>query len=85
MTTSDNVILEFLSEHDIAVPPMVLAWNINNISYPTVQRRLPKLETAGLVTRLDDPEGYRRITDLGERYLAGELSDREIERIEDAL
>jgi len=57
MTKSDDAILELLDECGIAIPPRAIAFNIENVSRPTIDRRLPKLEDAGLVERYDDPQG----------------------------
>ncbi len=79
MTKSDDAILELLDECGIAIPPRAIAFNIENVSRPTIDRRLPKLEEAGLVERYDDPQGYTRITKRGRAYLAGELDVDELE------
>jgi len=79
MTKSDDAILELLDECGIAIPPRAIAFNIENVSRPTIDRRLPKLEEAGLVERYDDPQGYTRITARGRAYLAGEINADELE------
>ncbi len=79
MTKSDDAILEFLQEHGLALPPKAIAFNIENVSQPTVDRRLPKLEQAGLVKRFEEPQGYTEITDRGRAYLAGEIDAAELE------
>jgi len=79
MTKSDDAILELLEESGIAIPPRAIAFNIGNVSRPTVDRRLPKLEQAGLVDRYDDPQGYTEITDRGRAYLDGDLDADELE------
>jgi DNA-binding MarR family transcriptional regulator len=81
MTKSDDAILEFLAHHGIALPPTAIAFNIQNVSRPTIDRRLPKLEEAGLVKRYEDPQGYTEITDRGREYLAGELDADDLEDI----
>jgi len=80
MTKSDDAILELLDECGIAIPPRAIAFNIENVSRPTIDRRLPKLEEAGLVERYDDPQGYTRITDFGRAYLTGEIDADELEK-----
>jgi len=80
MTKSDDAILELLDECGIAIPPRAIAFNIENVSRPTVDRRLPKLEEAGMVERYDDPQGYTLITDRGRAYLAGEIDAEELEK-----
>ena len=79
MTKSDDAILELLDECGIAIPPRAIAFNIENVSRPTIDRRLPKLEVADLVERYEDPQGYTRITDRGRAYLAGDINADELE------
>lgn len=79
MTKSDDVILEFLDEKDIAAPPMVISFNVDGISYPTVQRRTAELVKAGLLRKHDEPQGYVEITDKGRTYLRGDLDGSELE------
>lgn len=63
----------------IAIPPRAIAFNVDNVSRPTIDRRLPKLEDAGLVERYTDPQGYTRITNRGRAYLVGELDASDLE------
>ena len=79
MTKSDDAILELLDECGIAIPPRAIAFNVDNVSRPTIDRRLPKLEDAGLVERYTDPQGYTRITNRGRAYLVGELDASDLE------
>ena len=81
MTKSDDAILELLDESGIAIPPRAMAFNIENVSRPTIDRRLPKLEDAGLVKRYTDPRGYTEITDRGRAYLSGELDAEDLEDV----
>lgn len=78
MTPSDDVILEFLDEIDICVPPRVISFN-RNLSQPTVDRRLSKLEKADLVQRYSEPRGYTEITDNGRAYLRGDIDAEDLE------
>lgn len=85
MTGSDDRILEFLEQldgafpnRDVAVPAGVLIHAIENMSEATVHRRLNKLENAGLIERLDDPDGYIKIDDLGKDYLEGTVGADEL-------
>jgi len=78
MTKSDDVILEFLDEKGIAAPPMVISFNVDGISYPTVQRRVAELAANALLKRYDDPQGYVEITDKGRKYLRGDLDPDEL-------
>ena len=81
MTRSDDAILEFLADHDIALPPTAISYNIDNMSRPTVDRRLPNLEVAGLVKRHDAPQGYTEITERGRAYLSGDIDSEELENV----
>ncbi|QCC48900.1 helix-turn-helix domain-containing protein [Halobellus limi] len=78
MTKSDDAILELLAEAGIAIPPTAIAFNIENVSRPTVDRRLPNLEAVGLVKRFDEPQGYTEITEKGKLYLAGDLDEDDL-------
>jgi DNA-binding PadR family transcriptional regulator len=72
MTKSDPAILEFFEEHEIAMPPAVVSFNITGVSHPTVKRRMPKLAEHGLLEKVEGKRGYYRITEVGQQYLAGE-------------
>ena len=84
MTGNDDSILEFLDEHDVALPPRGLEINLQReqvgISYRTINRRLKELQDAGLVEKIDEKSGYYAITEKGRNYLAGELDASELER-----
>jgi len=82
MTRSDDEILEFLANtpaDPLRATPKVIAANVS-VSRPTVQRRLSKLLDGGLVEKVltEDFEGMYAITDLGERYLAGDADEDEL-------
>lgn len=79
MTKSDPAILELFYEAGIAMPPAVVSYNIDGVSHPTVKRRLPKLAEHGLLEKVDDSKGYYRITDLGRRYVEGDVTKDELE------
>jgi predicted transcriptional regulator len=78
MTKSDDAVLELLLDTGIALPPAVIAFNID-VSHPTVRRRLPKLLEHGLVRKADEDKGYYEITEKGRQYLAGDLDASELE------
>jgi hypothetical protein len=61
-----------------AAPP--IDDRVENVSRPTINRCLPKLERAGLVKRYEDPQGYTEITDRGRDYL---LDDPDADDLED--
>lgn len=79
MTKSDDVILEWLDNHDIAVPPQVITFNVPSLTYSTTKRRLKELEGHGLVSRYDEPQGYVEITEAGRKYLSGELNAEDLQ------
>lgn len=80
MTLSDSVILEFLQEKDLELPPKPLYRNLNRhghtIGYSTVQLRLSNLLENGYLEKDDD--GYYQLSEKGERWLAGELDEDSI-------
>lgn len=84
MTPADNTVLDFLSGHDVeefCAPPKVVALN-TDISASHVRKRMLKLRDAGLLERITDSQGYYRLTGLGQRYLDGEITEREGEQLE---
>ncbi len=81
MTTAEReqVILQFLAEHELALPLTPIFENLRRnqgitFSKRTVKRRLEALEEDGYVQRLDIGRGYWEITDEGRAYLE-ELRD----------
>lgn len=82
---SDVDILDFLNEHtieDFEAPPTAIAINME-LAEGTVWNRVRVLNDAGLIERTDEKRGYYRITAMGRRYLADELTDDEREHLED--
>lgn len=78
MTRGDNHILEFLHEKEIVATPKVIALNID-FTRQYVNERIARLAAAGLLDRIQ--RGVYQISDLGERYLIGDLTDEEEERL----
>ncbi|WP_049894599.1 winged-helix domain-containing protein [Halogranum rubrum] len=82
MSLKDGLILEFLAEHDLELPPKPLYRNLNRhghqIGYSTVRLRLSELEKHGLVQEVGGGS-YYEITETGHRYLEGELTPDELE------
>lgn len=79
MRLSDVDILEFLNGHSLqefVAPPTVIAVNMG-LSEGTVWQRVRILNAAGLLDRTDEDRGYYASTDLGQRYLTGDLTDDE--------
>ncbi|RLM66782.1 phage repressor protein [Halorubrum sp. Atlit-8R] len=81
MTLSDSIVLEFLSSHDLELPPKALHANLDrhghDIGYSTVQLRLSELEEHGFVSKADS--GYYQVTEKGQRWLDHELSEDELD------
>lgn len=76
MTRSDDRTLEFLDDKGIVASASVIAVNIDyNPNY--ISRRCRRLAEAGLIQRIDS-SNYR-LTDVGERYLSGEIDPDELE------
>lgn len=82
---SDLSILEFLNGHELEeyeAPPTAIAVNMD-LAEGTVWNRVRVLSTAGLIDRTDEDRGYYRITSMGERFLAGDLTNDERQQLED--
>jgi repressor of nif and glnA expression len=76
MTQADERIMEFLQEKDIVASPSVIAANIDYTG-EYISRRCRKLADAGLLQRVD-ASNYR-ITEIGERFLEGDVEEDEID------
>lgn len=85
MALNDSVVLEFLHEHDMELPPKPLFRNLNRhghkIGYSTVRLRLSELESHGLLEK--DGDGYYELTDLGRQWVEGDLSEDDLDQLED--
>ncbi len=75
MTQADERILEFLFEKDIVASPSVIAANIDYTG-EYISRRCRKLASVGLIQRID-ASNYR-ITEFGEKFLAGEVDSKDL-------
>ena len=82
MNKACDPVLEFLADHDIAVPIGVLD-NELEPSYPTIDRATTKLEERGFIEKDDQYESFWRITDRGKGYLDGDVDASKFEHIED--
>jgi hypothetical protein len=71
MVPMDDEILELFHSVHLVLTPAIIAYNIDR-SREEVNRRLSELVDRGLVERAE--RGKYRITQLGERYLRGELA-----------
>ncbi|WP_211290278.1 phenylalanine--tRNA ligase subunit alpha [Natrinema ejinorense] len=78
MNVAADPILEFLDEHEIAVPKGVFD-NELGASASSIARALDDLEARGLIERDDNFSSYYRLTDKGRAYLSGELDASELE------
>lgn len=77
MTLKDDIILEVLSESGLPMSQKNIEMGADyldlEVSYPTIQRRLPALVDAGLVEVYDGSGPYFVITDSGKGYLSGDF------------
>lgn len=75
----DYPLFGFFEEHDIQVSPKVAGENLGyHPGY--IGRRLRALRDAGLLVQHEN--GLYELSDLGRTFLAGELSDDEIESLD---
>ena len=86
MASADVPILLYLSEHRwrIVAPPATVSVN-TGLSNTHANRRLKILNDAGLVETVDEKvgkQGYYRITDLGERFIMGQVDAEELEGLD---
>lgn len=70
----DKFILEFLDNHEVALPPTPLFFNMqrqHNVTFSkkTLRRRLKSLRERGLVTYIDEGDGYYEINEDGRAWL----------------
>ncbi len=85
MTGPDDTILEFFEEKDLAAPPKIVyeniveRYNLLDISYGHLNRRIRELKTHGLLEEYDGIRGGYEISEKGRAYLAGELDRDELE------
>lgn len=71
MNSATDPVLEFLDEHEIAVPIGVLDTELSP-SYRTIKTALEDLEEREYVVRDDEYTSHLRITDRGKQYLQGD-------------
>lgn len=80
MVAADSLILWFLSSSArwrLVVTPSVVAIN-TGLSSSHANRRMNILEDGGLLEQVDE-RGYYRISDLGERFVLGDVTKEELE------
>lgn len=70
MTPMDDAILNVFHTSELVLTPAIIGFNID-YSREEVNRRLTKLETHGLVEKVE--RGKYRMTQRGEQYLQGKL------------
>ncbi|GAA0665444.1 hypothetical protein ACFQDG_02910 [Natronoarchaeum mannanilyticum] len=75
MNSATDPVLEFLDEHEIAVPIGVLD-NELDPSYRTIKTALEELEERGYVERDRNYTTHFRITSRGKEYLSGDRNAR---------
>lgn len=86
MRQSDILILEHLYNdgRELIDRPSDVCENIG-YEAGTIRERMPVLRRAGLLKYHDADAGQYKIADLGRRYLSGELTEDEIEQLEQEL
>ena len=77
MTKADDHILELLSEAGIAANPATIAFNID-YDGGYVAHRCRELADYDLISRVHETKAMYRISDLGERYLGGDVDADEL-------
>lgn len=77
MIPSDNYILRYF-ERAGKQTPMTVGMNIP-YSYETASKRCPVLADHGLLDRVPNKRGAYELSDLGRRYLAGELDPGDLQ------
>lgn len=78
MNVAADPVLEFLDDHNIAVPQGVLD-NELDASTSSIARALDDLEARGMIERDDNYSSYYRITDVGREYLEGQVDANDLE------
>lgn len=89
LNTTDVEILRFLAGHKFEhfeAGPTITADHIGS-SAATVSRRFDRLAHAGLIEETQEHKstGRHRVTELGRHYLAEDLTEDELERIEERV
>lgn len=79
-----RLLLKFLNERNVALPPKVLYNNLLlyetiTFSDKTVQRLLLESEELGLVENINFGHSHYRITNKGRKYLRGDINIDELE------
>lgn len=69
-----EVILQFLADTGLALPPTPLYYNMKRdmfvtFSKRTMQRHLKEMRDEGLVRKIEQGDGYWEITEDGRQYL----------------
>lgn len=84
MTDDDIHILELLAETDASFTPKGMAFSLPAVNYYTIGNRLPVLKDRGFVEFPEqkvegvDQSGVYKITDLGRRFLNGDITLAEL-------
>jgi len=70
----DELILQFLENHDVALPPTPLYFNMKRkmtvtFTKKTLRRRLGSMQDRGLLNHIQEGDGYYAITDKGREWL----------------
>lgn len=76
MNTATDPVLELLRDSGLSLPPGAIHYNISrqmDVSRASVTRAIRELQDHGLIEKAPDSKTYYEITELGKRYLDGEL------------
>jgi Fe2+ or Zn2+ uptake regulation protein len=89
MNSATDPVLEFLNEHQLALPLGPIVYNLGQAtedppSRATVHKALKQLEKYGLVRHPPSQDTYYEITSLGESYLSGEVDAAQIDPVSDS-
>lgn len=84
LTKLDMAILDFHSTYrELALPPKAVWYNAETGAiYNSCKRRMRALERAGLLEKLEEPNGYYQITSTGIDVIEGNLSKDEINELD---
>lgn len=78
MNSAVDPVLELLDETDLALPPGVIAYNLDKRmgdapSRSTITRAISKLESRDFIRKAPESNTYYEITEIGRAYLRGDV------------
>lgn len=83
MTEDDLTILRYLVDTELTLTPKDLAYNCDGIGYYKAANRMQHLRDYGMLEFPEPiegvkPEGTYRASDLGKRFVAGDITLKEL-------